>query len=108
MNGRAELCASDGVKSRGSTRLTRLLVFSSGPPLHTRSPSPAKLRVGGWRRLPTFDPVRVLGEQWNHEVERLDLPPHALDIHLFLTQNLVRILHGYLPAPHRTFAFFSR
>jgi hypothetical protein len=33
MNGRAELCASDQVKSR---RSTRLLVFSSGLPLHTR------------------------------------------------------------------------
>jgi len=41
-----------------------------------------------------FDPVRVLGEQRNHKVERLDLFPHALDIPLFLTQNLVRILHG--------------
>jgi len=46
-----------------------------------------------------FDPVRVLGEQRNHELERLDLSPHALDIHFFLHQNLVRIPHGYLPAP---------
>ena len=41
-----------------------------------------------------FDPVPVLGEQGNHKSERFDLSPHALDIHLFLTQNLVRILHG--------------
>src|SRR5260370_40370675 len=35
-------------KQPDGTLLPRLLVFSSGPPLHTRSPSPAKLRVGGW------------------------------------------------------------
>jgi hypothetical protein len=38
-------------------------------------------------------------------VGRLDLFPHALDIPLFLLQNVVRILHGYLPGPRRTLDF---
>jgi len=43
-----------------------------------------------------FDRVRVLGEQRNHKVERVDLSAHALNISLFLTQNLEQVLHGYL------------
>ena len=54
------------------------------------------------------NPVRVLGEQRNHKAERLELSPYALDIPLFLTQNLVQVLHGYLPAPRRTLDCVSR
>jgi hypothetical protein len=55
-----------------------------------------------------FNPVRVLGEQRNHKVERFDLFPHALNIPLFLTQNLIQVFHGYLPAPRRTLDFVPR
>ena len=60
----------------------------SWPFLHA---SPSK-----FRSEPMFDRVRVLGEQRNHKVERVDLSPHALNISLFLTQNLEQVLHGYL------------
>jgi hypothetical protein len=41
-----------------------------------------------------FDRVRVLGEQRNHKVERVDLSPHALNISLFLLRTWSRSFMG--------------
>jgi len=54
-----------------------------------------------------FGRARVLGEQRNHKVERVDLSPHALNIRLFLTQNLIQVLHDDLPAPRGILDFVS-
>jgi hypothetical protein len=54
-----------------------------------------------------FDRVRVLGEQRNHKVERVDLSPHALNIPLFLTQHLIQVLHDDLPTPRGTLDFVT-
>lgn len=44
-----------------------------------------------------FDPVCILSEQRNHKVERRNLPPHVLNLHLLLLQNLVQIFHTWIP-----------
>ena len=41
--------------------------------------------------------LRVFDQQWNHKLERLNLLPKAVNIHLFLAQNLVEV--GHVSAP---------
>ena len=41
--------------------------------------------------------LRVFDQQWNHKLERLNLFPKAVNIHLFLAQNLVEV--GHVSAP---------
>src|SRR3984893_13658552 len=98
MDGRSVRLGGAEVKSSTRQSSTRRLVFPLLPPFRGRNPSRPRLRAR--RSQPILDPICVLGEQRNHEAEGLDLPPHALNLRLLLLQNLVRVLHGYLPAPH--------
>jgi hypothetical protein len=41
--------------------------------------------------------LRVFDQQWNHKLERLNLFPKAVNIHLFLAQNSVEV--GHVSAP---------
>ena len=67
-------------------------------PLSTAIAVPSRLRDSvlyhGTRR---GNRLRVFDQQWNHKLERLNLLPKAVNIHLFLAQNLVEV--GHVSAP---------
>jgi hypothetical protein len=62
-------------------------------PWEARSSSSLRLRRGRRQRQPVFDPVPVLGEQRNRQVQRFDLSSQARNCPFSLLQNRVHIPH---------------
>ena len=62
-------------------------------PWEARSSSSLRLRGGRRQRQPVFDPVPVLGEQRNRQVQRFDLSSHTRNCPFSVLQNRVHIPH---------------